>query len=283
MSAAFGGDEGDPPPADVVVWGPVRDCLAHRYVRVSAALRRLWTLTPRRLALHTEDAEPGGFLAKAASGLAKLGRELAEKHRLRFGANVEDEPVALPVLEPVSEIPRSQMAGFEVAHRGSTPVLRLRLVDGSGVDFLVGMTDRDEYEYAAGLAGGEPPLRPGVRAEWVAKLAEKSRELAGRLVGPGRAGPAGRHDQLRLCGCPAGSGAAGAACPARADAGAQRHEPALAAPGGDLPGPERLAGRPDDRVLGAGRPCGTATPWRWPTCWPTPGVWRGWCSRVPAW
>ena len=186
VSAAFGNDESDPPPADVVVWGPVRDCLAHRYVRVSTALRRLWTLTPRRLALHTEHAEPGGgFLAKAASGLAKLGRELAEKHRLRFGANVEDEPVALPVLEPVAEIPRSQMAGFEVAHRGSAPVLRLRLVDGSGVDFLVGMTDHDEYDYAAGLAGGEPPLRPGVRAEWVAKLAEKSRELAARLVRPG--------------------------------------------------------------------------------------------------
>jgi len=183
---------------DVVVWGPAPDCLAHRYVRdiPSASTRRLWTLTPQRLALHTEltpppreeDAPQSGFLAKAASGLAKIGRELAERvseHRLRFGANVEDEPVALPALEPVAEIPRSRIVGIEAAHRGSVPVLRLRLVDRSGIDFLVGMTDRDECEYAAGLSNGEPSLRPGARAEWVAKLAEKSRKLAERLVGPG--------------------------------------------------------------------------------------------------
>jgi hypothetical protein len=188
---------GDETP-DLVVWGPDRNCLAYRYVRdIPAGGRRLWTFTPQRLALHTEvtpvaepDPEPqgGSLLAKAASGLAKFGRELAEKvaeGRLRFGANVEDEPVALPTLEPVAEIPRSRIAGFEVAHRGSTPVLRLRLVDRSGVDFLVGMTDRDECEYAAGLSNGEPSLRPGVRAEWVAKLAEKSRKLAERLVSPG--------------------------------------------------------------------------------------------------
>jgi hypothetical protein len=187
LSAALGGD---PPPADVVVWGPARDCLAHRYVRdipaPSTVLRRLWTLTPQRLALHAEVGH--GLLAKAASGLAKMRRELAAKvadTRLRFGANVEDEPVALPVLEPVAEIPRSQMAGFAVAHRGSVPVLRLRLVDGSGVDFLVGMTDRDECEYALGLTNGAPSLRPGIRAEWVAKLAEKARRQAERLVRPG--------------------------------------------------------------------------------------------------
>jgi hypothetical protein len=195
VSAALGSDEDDrdrPPPPDLVVWGPARDCLAHRYVRhipVVSAVSRLWTLTPQRLALHTEvvatEPEPSqGLLAR----VAKFGRELAEivsDHRLKFGANVEDEPVALPALEPIAEIPRSQIAGFEVAHRGSAPVLRLRLVDRSGLDFLVGMTDRDECEYAAGLANGEPSLRPGVRAEWVAKLADKSRKLAERLVRPG--------------------------------------------------------------------------------------------------
>jgi len=189
----------DTAPADLVVWGPSRDCLAHRYLRdvPSGGSRRLWTLTTQRLALHTELAprpqEPaqGGFLAKAArvgSGLAKAARELAEivaEHRVRFGANVEDEPVALPALEPVAEIPRSRIVGVEVAYRDSAPVLRLRLVDRSGIDFLVGMTDHDECEYAAGLANGEPPLRSGARAEWVAKLAEKSRRLAERLVHPG--------------------------------------------------------------------------------------------------
>ncbi|WP_133906839.1 hypothetical protein [Actinophytocola oryzae] len=177
---------------DLIVWGPARDCLAHRYVRDSSpGRRRLWTLTPQRLALHTEVAAPLPEPSQGASLLAKvakLGRELAEKvneTRLRFGANVEDEPVALPTLEPLAEIPRSRIAGFEVAHRGDTPVLRLRLVDRSGIDFLVGMTDRDECEYAVGLANGEPSLRPGARAEWVAKLAEKSRKLAERLVRPG--------------------------------------------------------------------------------------------------
>lgn len=196
LSAAIGGDDtgpDQPPPPDLIVWGPTPDCLAHRFLRdippVSQVLRRLWTLTPQRLALHTEivPGEPtssGGLLAK----VAKFGRELAEivsDHRLKFGANVEDEPVALPTLEPLAEIPRSRMAGFEVAHRDSVPVLRLRLVDGSGVDFLAGMTDLDECQYAVGLANGEPPLRPGARAEWVAKLAEKSRKLAEHLVGPG--------------------------------------------------------------------------------------------------
>jgi hypothetical protein len=209
LSAALGGDDGGrdrPPPADLVVWGPGPDCLAHRYLRVvpsvSAVLRRLWTLTPRRLALHTEVAptatpaapdapeQGSGFLAKAArvgSGLARLGRDLADivADRMTFGANVEGEPVALPSLEPLAEIPRAQMAGFEVAERRSAPVLRLRLVDGSGLDFLVGMTDRDECDYALGLASGEPPLRAGARADWVADLARRSLERAVRLVRPG--------------------------------------------------------------------------------------------------
>jgi hypothetical protein len=203
VSGALGSDEGPsdrPPPADLIVWGPAPDCLAHRYVRDipsrSAVLRRLWTLTPQRLALHTEIVPPTapeppreqGLLAKAArvgSGLAKLGREVAEivaDRRMTFGANVEGEPVALPAMEPLAEIPRGQIAGFEVAHRKDTPVLRLRLVDGSGVDFLVGMTDEDECAYASGLANGEPPLRPGARAGWVAKLAEKSLKQAGFLT-----------------------------------------------------------------------------------------------------
>lgn len=195
VAAALGTDDDSdpPPPPDLIVWGPARDCLAHRYMRhvgPVSPVSRLWTLTPQRLALHTEVTHPEptpGLLARVGNNLAKLGRELAEKvsDRLVFGQNVEDEPVALPALEPIAEFPRSQIAGFEVAHRGSTPVLRLRLVDRSGLDFLVGMTDRDECEYAAGLANGEPSLRPGVRAEWVAKLAEKSRTLAERLVHPG--------------------------------------------------------------------------------------------------
>lgn len=202
VSGALGSEEGPdrPPPADLVVWGAAPDCLAHRYVRhvpaVSTGLRRLWTLTPQRLALHTETApaapveEPaaGGFLAKATrfgSGLAKIGRDIAEivtDHRMTFGANTEGEPVPMPSLEPLAEVPGGQIVGFEVARRESAPVLRMRLVDGSGVDFLLGMTDQDECEYALGLVRGEPPLRSGAVVEWVAKLAAKSLTQAAFLV-----------------------------------------------------------------------------------------------------
>ncbi|MGH8965632.1 MAG: hypothetical protein ACRDXB_09940, partial [Actinomycetes bacterium] len=90
----------DGPPPDLVVWGPARDCLANRYMRhlpLVSPVSRLWTLTPQRLALHTEVPRPDpgptqGLLAR----VAKFGRDLAEivaEHRLAFGANVEDEPV----------------------------------------------------------------------------------------------------------------------------------------------------------------------------------------------
>lgn len=182
VSGAFGSEEdAAPPPPDVVVWGAAPNCLAHRYVpAVSAGARGLWTLTPERLALHTETpAPPSGLRARAArvgSGLAKIGRDLAEivTDRMTFGANTEGEPVPMPSLEPLAEVPRGQISGFEVARRSGAPVLRMRLVDGSGVDFLVGMTDQDECEYALGLVRGAPPLRPGAVLEWAATLAAKS-------------------------------------------------------------------------------------------------------------
>jgi hypothetical protein len=200
LSAAMGGaDDGPdrPPPADLIVFGSAPDCMAHRYLRgvpsVSAVSRRLWTLTPLGLTLHTEvlpapaPVPDGSFLAKAASGIAQFGREVADivtDHRSRFGANVEDEPIALPTLEPLLEIPRAQIASFSLAARKSTPVLRLLLADGSGVDFLVSMTEREECEYALALANGEPPLRAGARVEWAAKPAAKALRRAADLVRP---------------------------------------------------------------------------------------------------
>ena len=201
LSAALGAEEDGrdrPPPADLIAFGSAPDCMAHRYLRgvpsVSAALRRLWTLTPQGLTLHTEVAPPavrvepaGSLLTRFGGGLVKLGREIADivtDNRMTFGANVEDEPIALPTLEPLVEIPRSQIAGFSVAQRKSAAVLRLLLVDGSGVDFLVAMTDREECEYALALANGEPPLRAGARVEWVAKLATKALTRAADLVRP---------------------------------------------------------------------------------------------------
>jgi len=178
--------------ADLIVWGKALDCLAHRYVRTvsswSGGPHRLYVLTRQRLALYTR-TEPGGFLARAArvgSGIVQLGKDLAERvadrRKLWGSANFEGEPVAAPRMEPLAEIRRGQIAGFEVAERMAAPVLRLRLVDGSGLDFLVGMTDRDECEYALGLTNGAPPLRPGARGDWVAKLAREALEQAAALL-----------------------------------------------------------------------------------------------------
>lgn len=185
-------DPDDDRSADLIVWGKALDCLAHRYVRkvssLSGAPHRLYVLTRQRLALYTR-TEPGGFLAKAArvrSGIVQLGKDLAEKvadrRKLWGSGNYEGEPVTPPRMEPLAEIGRGQIAGFEVAERVMAPVLRLRLVDGSGLDFLVGMTDRDECEYALGLTNGAPPLRPGAIGGWVAKLARQALEQAAALL-----------------------------------------------------------------------------------------------------
>jgi hypothetical protein len=162
----------------------------------SDAPHRLYVLTRQRLALYTR-TEPGGFLARAArvrdglrDGIVQLGKDLAEKVADRrklwggdnYAGNYEGEPITPPRMEPLAEIRRAQIAGFEVAERTTAPVLRLRLVDGSGLDFLVGMTDRDECEYALGLTNGAPPLRPGARGDGVATLARQALEQAAALL-----------------------------------------------------------------------------------------------------
>lgn len=209
VSAALGGADDDasrPPPADAIVFGPAPDCLAHRYLRdvpsVSPVLRRLWTLTPRRLALHAElppvalrepaaAARGGSFLAKAArvgSGLVKLGRDLAEivvDNRMTFGGNVEDEPVVAAEFEPLLEVPRERIAAIGVATRSSAPVLRVELVDGSGVDLLVAMTDPEETEYALALTGGAPPVWEDAVVAWAAREATRSLKRSDHLVRPG--------------------------------------------------------------------------------------------------
>ncbi len=191
-----GMDHDDDRSADLIVWGKALDCLAHRYVRKvsswTGAPHRLYVLTRQRLALYTR-AEPGGFLARAArvgSGIVQLGKDLAEKvtdrRKLWGSGNYEGEPIMPPRMEPLAEIGRGQIAGFEVAERpaehATVPVLRVRLVDGSGLDFVVGMTDRDEYEYALALTHGAPPLRPGARGDWVATPARQALERATALL-----------------------------------------------------------------------------------------------------
>jgi hypothetical protein len=81
----------------------------------------------------------------------------------------------------VLDIPRSEIAGLAPATRGRAQVLRLTLVDGSRLDFLVAMTDREEVEYAAALTNGHQPRR-GAVVEWADKAArgaaKRARDLA---------------------------------------------------------------------------------------------------------
>ena len=181
VDAAIGSDEGPdrPPPADVIVFGPGPDCLAYRYLPPGPHRRQLWTLTPQRLALHVETVppDPGGSLLTKA---ARFGRDIAKivtDNRQSFGANTEGEPVSPMLTEPVFDVPRSEIAGIAPGPRG----LRVTLVDGSGLDFLLAMTDREEIEYAAALTNGHPPRR-GALVEWADKAARDSAKRARDLA-----------------------------------------------------------------------------------------------------
>lgn len=144
--ALGGGDDSGPdrPPApQVVAFGDRAGVLAHEFLReipVQAAIRRLWVLTPRRLLVLDEPVpapEPSpekSFLGKAIG----FGRDVATIFTDRtktYGGNREGEPIALREFGPVAELPRDRIAGVAVAERDRKPVLRMSLVDGSGLDF----------------------------------------------------------------------------------------------------------------------------------------------------
>ena len=161
VSEALGGgdDSGSdrPPAPQVVAFGDRAGVLAHEFLRgipVQAAIRRLWVLTPRRLLVLDEpvpEAEPEAeksLLGKAIGfgrEVAQFGRDVAEiltDRTKTYGDNREGEPIALREFRPAAELARDRIARAEIAERDRKPVLRMSLVDGSGLDFRF---DADEH------------------------------------------------------------------------------------------------------------------------------------------
>lgn len=139
-----GGDSGDDkaPDADHLVFGPSGESLAVRAVSgfdPGGRRNRLWALTSERLvlAVRVEAAEvpaepaPKSLLGKAIGFGKEVGKILADNRR-KFGEHVEGEPVAVPDFRVAVEIPRNQIADVQ-----SGKTLRVVLVDGSGLEFLL--------------------------------------------------------------------------------------------------------------------------------------------------
>jgi hypothetical protein len=142
-------DQGQSPPK-VVVFGPRQDTVA---AGAGLAVRDFtfawWVLTPRRMAWVRTEPEPQ--VAEAGTekslldqvwGFAKNARD-ALAGRSPYPAHV---PIETAGVVPVVEVPRERIAGVTVAERklpydytpGAVHVLRVSLVDGSGVDVVAG-------------------------------------------------------------------------------------------------------------------------------------------------
>jgi hypothetical protein len=155
FEAIAGGDDSGsdkPPPPQVIAFGDRAGVLAHEFLRgipLRAAIERLWVLTPARLLVldaRVPPPEPAPEPAKSVlgkaigfgRGVAKFGKDVAEifTDRTRtYGTNREGEPIGLREFVPVAELPGARIARVERAKRGRKPVLRVSLVDGSGLDF----------------------------------------------------------------------------------------------------------------------------------------------------
>ncbi|MCR6486392.1 hypothetical protein M8542_26540 [Amycolatopsis sp. OK19-0408] len=155
---AIAGGEGDsgsdkPPPPQVVAFGERAGVLAHELLRplpVRAAVRRLWVLTPQRLLVLDEHVpapapEPQkSFLGKAIGFGRDVAAILTDRTKT-YGDNREGEPIALRGFGPAAELPRDRVARVDVAKRGRKPVLRMSLVDGSGLDFRFDADDHFDW------------------------------------------------------------------------------------------------------------------------------------------
>lgn len=139
-----------PPDPQVIAFGDRAGVLAHEFLReipAQAAIRRLWMLTPQRLVVLDESV-PAAAPDPAKSFLGKaigFGRDVAAiltDRTKTYGDNREGEPIALREFRAVTELSAERVARVDVAKRGRKPVLRMSLVDGSGLDFRF---DADEH------------------------------------------------------------------------------------------------------------------------------------------
>lgn len=156
LEAIAGGDDSGSdkaPPPQVIAFGDRAGVLAHEFLRglpPRAAIQRLWVLTPARLLVLDAPVPPPepapapqkSLLGKAIGfgrGVAKFGKDVAEiltDRTQTYGENREGEPIGLREFTPVAELPAARIARVDQAKRSRKPVLRVALVDGSGLDFL---------------------------------------------------------------------------------------------------------------------------------------------------
>lgn len=85
----------------------------------------LWALTPHRLHIAKRIDQAAGT----------PGPSLREAVTSVFSSE-ERRPVAMKPLRPVTDIPRSEIAGFTLARYRRAPCLRMELTDGSGFDLV---------------------------------------------------------------------------------------------------------------------------------------------------
>ncbi|MET8757828.1 hypothetical protein [Lentzea sp. NPDC004782] len=141
LALTGGGDESSDkaPDADHLIFGPAGDSLAVRTMsrfKPGRQERLLWALTSERLVIAVRvqaaapepEPEPKSFLGKAIEFGKDIGKILAD-NRMKFGDNVEGEPIDVPQYRVVVEIPRAQIAEARPD--------RVVLVDGSGFEFLL--------------------------------------------------------------------------------------------------------------------------------------------------
>ncbi|WP_197319420.1 hypothetical protein [Saccharomonospora sp. NB11] len=152
-------------PPDVVVFGDHPDCLARRALRHVCAHGgqwRTWALTSARLLVLDVLKVPlprDGSLLRRTLG---LGRELVnivtERARRHVGDGTE-LPVTCPPMAVVAAVDRSRIGDIAVSRRRlamrTRPCLRVRLVDGSGLDLLFGVEDESVFEWMLQLGRGE--------------------------------------------------------------------------------------------------------------------------------
>ncbi|MEV4312186.1 hypothetical protein [Actinocrispum sp. NPDC049592] len=156
-----------PDPPQLVVFGGHRpEFLRGLPIRPGTGLR-VWALTSERFMVIDGVApvqapepapEPDRSLLAKAIGFGKavvaVGKDLAQSFAeatRSYGSNTAGEPVAIRPTQVCGEVPRQGIAGFAVARHGSLlrgrPCLRMSLVDGTGVDFLLDSKDPALFEW----------------------------------------------------------------------------------------------------------------------------------------
>jgi hypothetical protein len=163
-----------PDPPHLVVFGDrMPDFLRGLPTRPGSGLR-VWALTDQRFVVLDEvlrvappkpAPDPDRSLFAKAVGFGKavveVSKDLAQAFAdgtRTYGRNRAGEPVAILETQVSAELARPGIAGFAVAKHGSLlrgrPCLRMSLVDGSGVDFLLDSKDSGLFEWMLAMTQG---------------------------------------------------------------------------------------------------------------------------------